>query len=123
MSLRHELEERDEILRMVQAENELALDEQKKRNSEVLARYEEVCERLDTVRKEKEQLQEAAAAKPPVSSMQGFRNSAVVGDIQRSRSPMYSQQSVGNGLQRNQPQVYASIQSSKERKWSKAQLM
>ena len=36
MSLRHELEERDEILRMVQAENELAVDEQKKRNSEIL---------------------------------------------------------------------------------------
>ena len=54
VGLRHELEERDEILRMVQAENELALDEQKKRTSEVLARYEEVCERLDTVRKEKE---------------------------------------------------------------------
>ena len=64
MNLRHELEERDEILRMVQSENELAVDEQKKRNSEILMRYEEMCEQLDTVRKEKEQLQEEAAARP-----------------------------------------------------------
>ena len=57
----------------------------------------------------------------PQPSMQGYRKSAVVGEGQRSRSPMMPQQSVGNGLQRNS-QVYASMQSSKERKWSKAQM-